>query len=254
MPPKFEVKTKERIRKGLERYIDIISHASQRGITEEDTSTIVQSMLVDLLGYDRFKELTGQYLVKGRWADWAVKVDDSLNFFVEVKPLSIKLREKDLFQVVSYSRQHDLEWAILSTADVWQCHRVASGQDTESFFEIRILDESQPMDEKVERFYLLSKEGFSRGAMQDMWIQRECFRPDRLAISILSDEVMTALRKIVHKDNPGRRVELDALRDAVKRGVIRGDLNTGNVILDNPPLVRKSRSRNKDSDEPKIDA
>ena len=225
MALKHETRAKERIRKGLERYNQVLKQAVQRGVSEEDTSTIVQSMLVDLLGYDRFMDISGQYSVKGRWVDWAIKVNESLNFFVEVKRVGAKLRDRDLFQVISYSRQHDLEWAILSTGDVWHCHRVIAGQDAEEFFDIRVLDPAQPTEDKVDRLYLLSKEGFSTGAMQKEWREKECFRPDKLARIVLSDEILGAIRTVVHRENPGRRIDLNALREAVARGVIRGDIS-----------------------------
>lgn len=242
MPPKFEIKAKERIRKGIERYQDVLRQAAQRGINEADTSTLVQSMLVDLLGYDRFSDLTGQFATKGRWADWAVKLDDNLGFFVEVKVLGSKLRDKDLFQVTSYSRQHDLEWAILSTGDVWECHRVAGGQDTEEFFEIRMLDSCQSVEEKIEQFYLLSKEGFSKGAIREKWIENQSFRPEKLAQMLISDDVLNTLRKLVHKDNPGNRVQIDALKQAVLRGVIRGDLNVSSSESAQKDAPRKRRA------------
>ncbi|MHB1001173.1 MAG: hypothetical protein ACYC27_18170 [Armatimonadota bacterium] len=246
MPPKFEERAKERIRKYIDRYIPILQAASQRGISEEDTSTIVQSMMVDILGYDRFSELTGQFAVKGRWADWAVRVDDNLYYFIEVKSLGTKLRDKDLFQVTSYSRQHSLDWAILSTGDIWECHRVASGQDTEEFFSIKMLDESQPIDEKINYFYLLSREAFSKGILDESWSQRECFRPDKLVSLILSDEIISTLRKLVNRDNPGKRIEVDMLRDAVARNIIRGDLYVASQSLNAVPVEespKKSKAR-----------
>ena len=224
MPPRYEVRAKDRIRKWLPKYVEVLQQASQRGISEEDTSTIVQSMLVDLLGYDRFREITGQYAVRGRWADWAVKVDDAIHFFVEVKPLGAKLREKDLFQVVSYSRQHNLEWAVLTTADVWQCHHVASGQEPEEFFEVRLLDPNQPASEHVDHLHLLTKEASRRGALQERWVQSQCFRPERLGRLLLSEDVLAAVRRALHRENPGKRVEIRDLREALARGVIRGDL------------------------------
>lgn len=224
MPTKMELKARARIRKGLRKYAEILRQASQQGKSEEDTSTIVQSMLVDLLGYDRFSEITGQYEARGHWADFAVKVDETLYFFVEVKSLGAKLRDRDLFQVVSYSRQYNLEWAVLTTADVWQCHRVVSGQEPEEFFEIRVLDPTQPLDEQVSHLYLLTKEGFSRGALRQQWAQAECFRPERLLRVLLSDEVLRVVRKAVHRESPGRRLDVGELREALARGVIRGDL------------------------------
>jgi hypothetical protein len=232
MPPKYEVKARDRIRKGLLKYVEVLRQAAQRGIGEEDTSIIVRDMLVDLLGYDRFGDITGQYAVRGRWADWAVKNNEALSFFVEVKSLGTKLRERDLFQVVAYSRQHSLEWSILSTGDVWECHRVASGQEAKEFFEIRVLDSAQPINEKVDYFYLLTKEGTSRGALQEQWSQSECLRPEKLAKLLLSDEVLGSIRRAVHRDSPGRRVEVCDLREALTRGVIRGDLYE--IIMQEP--------------------
>jgi len=230
MPPQFELKAKERIRKGLLVYREILQHALARGVTEEDTSTIVQSILVEVLGYDRFQEISGQYAVKGRWADWAVKVNDATLFFVEVKPVGTKLRERDLFQIVGYSRQQELEWTVLTTGDVWECFRVATGHEPEEFLEIRLLDASQDEAEIIEHLYLLSKEGFTKGALQEHWGKDECFRPERLAAVLLSDDVLGTIRRVVHRENPGRRIEVDDLREALLRGVIRGDLRDINGV------------------------
>jgi len=236
MARRLEVSTKDRIRKGLPRYAGILSQAMQRGITEEDTSTITQSMLVDILGYDRFQDITGQYAVRGKWADWAVRSGDTLHFLVEVKSLGSKLRERDLFQVVSYSRQYNLEWAVLTTGDVWQCHRVPGGQDPEQFFEIRLLDTNQSDDEKVEYFYLLSKDGFARDAIQEQWRRAECFRPLALARILLSDEILRAVRKALRRENPGRRIDVADVKAAITRSVIRGDLYDS-LRIEQPEVV-----------------
>ena len=246
-----EVRAKDRIRKALPRYVGILSQAMQRGISEEDTSTITQSILVDMLGYDRFQDITGQFAVRGKWADWAVKSDDTLHFLVEVKSLGSRLREGDLFQVVSYSRQYSLEWAVLTTGDVWQCHRVPNGQDPEQFFEIRLLDPNQPDDEKVEYLYLLSKDGFARGAIQEQWQRAECFRPLALARILLSDEVLRAVRRLLKRENPGRRIDLPDVKGALTRSVIRGDLyNSLQTESSDIPAKPTRRPRTKRSSSP----
>ncbi len=250
MAPKYEAKAKERIRKGLLKYGEVLRLAAQRGIGEADTSTIVRDMLVNLLGYGEFGEVTGEYEVRGRWADWAVRINEALAFFVEVKPLGAKLRERDLFQVISYSRQHNLEWAVLTTGEVWQCHRVVSGQEPEEFFEIVVSDSTQAIDEKVDRLYLLAKEGFSRGALQERWSQAECLRPDRLAQLLLSEEVLAAVRRAVHRDGAGRRIEVSELREAVARGVIRGDLYDA---LSKPTAAKAVRRQRKRTDKGLMD-
>lgn len=244
MPPKYELKAKERIRKASLKYAEVVRQAAQRGINEADTSNIVQHILVDVLGYDPFKDITAQFELKGHWADWAVKVDDCFHFFLEVKALGTKLREKDLFQVISYSHQRDLEWAVLTTGDIWRCYRIDRGKEPREFFEIRICDDAQSLDEKVNYLYLLSKEGYSRGLLQEYWSHAECLRPDKLARLLLSDEVLAVVRRGVHKDSPGKRIEIHDLREAIMRGVIRGDL--GDLIsreVTEPKPRRRSIAR-----------
>jgi len=224
MPPKYEARAKDRIRKGIARYAGILQQAAEQGANEANTSAIVHAMLAELLGYDRFFELTGEYEVRGHWADWAVRVDNNIWFFVEVKAVSAKLRDRDLMQVVAYARQYDIPWAILTNGQVWQCHHVASGEDVASFFEVRLLDAEQPVREKVDFFYLLSKEGFSRGTLQGVWQESQRLRPDYLARLLVSESVLTEVRRLVHKDHTGRRLDLRELRDAIERHVLRGDL------------------------------
>ena len=224
MAPKYEAKAKERIRKGIARYTPILKQACEQGANEANTSAIVHGILAELLGYDRFFEVSGEYEVKGRWADWAIRVDNALWFFVEVKPVAARLRDRDLVQVVTYARQYDLPWAILTNGHTWQCHRIASGAEAESFFEIQLLDPDQPTREKVSLFYLLSKEGFSRGILQDAWRESQRLRPDYLARLLLSDSVLAEVRRLVHKDHKGRRLHKAELEEALSRHVLRGDL------------------------------
>ena len=224
MAPQYEAKAKDRIRKGIARYTPILKQACDQGANEANTSAIVHAMLAELLAYDRFFELSGEYEVKGRWADWAVRVDGALWFFVEVKPVAARLRDRDLFQVVAYARQYDLPWAVLTNGHSWQCHHIVSGTDAESFFEVRLLDADQPLKEKVNFFYLLSKEGFSRGMLDDAWQQSQRLRPDYLAKLVLSDSVLTEMRRLVHRDHKGRRLHKPELKEALSRHVLRGDL------------------------------
>ena len=61
MAPKYEVKAKDRIRKGIAKYTPILTRACEQGANEANTSAIAHAMLAELLGYDRFFELSGEY-------------------------------------------------------------------------------------------------------------------------------------------------------------------------------------------------
>lgn len=71
---------------------------------------------------------------------------------------------------------------------------------------------------------VLSELPCCRQVLQEEWVQSQCFRPERLGRLLLSDPVLAAMRRELHRESPGRRVDVCDLREALARGVIRGDL------------------------------
>ena len=82
MPPKYEIKAKNRIRQKLKKFPDIIQRAESEGFNESDTRTIVKEILSEVLGYDKFFEITSEFEVKGHYADFAIKLDGKVKFFI----------------------------------------------------------------------------------------------------------------------------------------------------------------------------
>jgi len=66
---KYVDAAKQRISDNLRRFTKIIEQAKNRGVNEADTRDIVKAILGDVLGYDPFFEVTGEYSVKGQYAD-----------------------------------------------------------------------------------------------------------------------------------------------------------------------------------------
>jgi len=244
MPIGYEKRAKARIKRGLRGYIAKLQRAALQGITEEDTSSLlVHAVLVEMLRYEPLSEVNAEYKVKGQYADWVVRLGDELKFFVEVKSLRTKLRESHLAQVETYARRRPgVNWAVLTNGDEWQCHRISEGVESELFFKISLLDPSEAMDRKVHCLYLLSKEAVSRDLLQKDWDQAELYRPERLTRVLLSEDVLKAIRRIIRRDNRGRRVDIGVLKESLLRSVIRGDLPAEAL---RPAPVRRRRKRTK---------
>ena len=51
-------KVKDRIAAGLKRYQPILIKARDKDINESDTVTILMDVLADILGYDKYTEIT----------------------------------------------------------------------------------------------------------------------------------------------------------------------------------------------------
>lgn len=64
----------------IKKFSKIIEIASTRDMNESDTSNIINDMLGDLFGYDKFFDVTTEYKIKWQYADYGVKIDDKLAF------------------------------------------------------------------------------------------------------------------------------------------------------------------------------
>src|SRR3990170_3421025 len=103
--PTLEERAKSRIELGLRKFTDILASAKQQNMNEADTSSIVQSILADVLGYDRYFEATG-----------------------------IDLNERHLRQVMMYAVNEGVEWAVLTNGHIWQLYHIAFEQPVRTEF------------------------------------------------------------------------------------------------------------------------
>ena len=240
---KYEDAAKQRIKKGLARYKGIIAKAEEVGFNEADTSAIVNDILADLLGYDKFFEVTSEYQVKGKYADYGIKVDGQLQFFVEVKAIGEELRERHLFQVVAYSANQGLEWTVLTNARIWQCHHIAKGQpmDTDVAFAVDLLDNTEPVAEKVGKLFLISREGLSRGHLDDYWAVARALSPVTLGEALLSERVLKSMRLRI-RETTGQRLDVQAISNALAHKVIRPNVREQVEVREPAPRRRRKRS------------
>ena len=72
----YQEKAVERIRKGLRRMTGIVERAMRDDYKEADTRKIVSDMLCELLGWDKFENVTAEQMINSRYADYVVKTDD----------------------------------------------------------------------------------------------------------------------------------------------------------------------------------
>jgi len=65
-------KALDRIARGLKRYHGILVAAKKRDVSESDTVVIVGDMMADILGYEKYVEVSTEFAVKGTFVDLAV--------------------------------------------------------------------------------------------------------------------------------------------------------------------------------------
>lgn len=227
MPPKYEERAKARIKKVLKSFQDkdIIKWAEQQGLNESDTRSLVEDVLSDALGYEKLREITREFEVKGHFVDFAIKLDGKPKFFIEVKAIGAKLSEKDLFQIQSYSASHNLPWMILTNGRIWRCYHLSSGSppSVDLAFEVDLLTVSKDISDIVERLYLLSKEAVWRDQLSEYWEKAKATSPELIARCLLSERVLTELKREVYRVTK-QRISLDSLVEVLSTQVVRGNI------------------------------
>jgi predicted type IV restriction endonuclease len=144
--PKWEQTAKLRVAAGLKKLAKPTMMLKEKDAVEADTRHLVTDILCDVLGFDKYENLTAEFAVKGDFADYGIRIDKQLQAFIEVKRISQKLSATHLRQVESYALKEGVQWAILTNAQVWQAYHVmpVKGQQSEVtlIFEVDILDEN----------------------------------------------------------------------------------------------------------------
>jgi hypothetical protein len=168
-------KVADRIAAQMKRYQGVLATIQKKDISEDDTVTVINDILADVCGYDKYHEVTSQYEIRGTFVDLAVKVDENIRFLIEVKAIGIELKDIHIRQAIDYAANEGIEWVILTNGAVWRVYNVHFGQPIEKILvcEVDLIALSPKSDEILECFGNLSREGFSKGKMADLLHQKQ---------------------------------------------------------------------------------
>jgi hypothetical protein len=90
--PKWESDARERVKFGIKKFSKPLAEFLARDANEGDTRLLVTDFLCEALGFDKFADLTTEYMVKGEFADFGVRIDKQLVTFIEVKRVATAIR------------------------------------------------------------------------------------------------------------------------------------------------------------------
>jgi hypothetical protein len=121
---KIPAKIQERFVAGLRRFQPVLDGARTRDVGEADTVTIVKDILGEVLGYDKYAEITSEYSIRGTYCDLAVKLDGKLSLLIEVKAAGLELKDPHVKQAVDYAANQGCEWVALTNGHCWIVYRV----------------------------------------------------------------------------------------------------------------------------------
>jgi len=224
------VKVAAKIASGLKRFQPILESAKSRDVNESDTVIIVTDVLNDVFGYDKFTELTSEHSIKSTFCDLAILLDGELTLLVEVKAIGSDLKSAYIKQAVDYAANKGVEWVVLTNGILWNIYRVTFTKpiDAEMVAQLCLSEMNPKDDEDIERLWMLSKDGWQRSALVDHHERQKAFNRFTLGALLLSEPLLTTLRREIKKAKPGLKVECAEIetmlsQEVIKRDVLEGD-------------------------------
>ena len=207
----------------------VLADAKDRDVNESDTVTIITDILSDVLGYNKYSDITSEQAIRGTYCDLAVKHDGKVQFLIEVKAIGLTLRENHLRQAVNYGANQGIPWVVLTNGLRWEIYRIEFEQPIthEVVCIFDFLDLSPRKVDTHEALYLLCKEGLSQSAMEAFHEHVQVVNRYIVGALVASEPVLSVIRRELKRLAPDSRVTIEELAqllpDVLKRELLEGD-------------------------------
>jgi hypothetical protein len=243
----------QRAKPALRKYQGLLAQARDRDINESDTCVIVSDFVADVLGWDKYAEVTTEFAIRSTFCDLALKLDGHPVFLIEVKSAGTDLRDNHLRQAIDYAANSGIEWVLLTNGLSWKAHRIRFEKpiDSDEVFAVDLLGTDLKPGALLEHLYLISREGAQRSDITKYWQHKEATSRYVVAQLLLGGPGLLFLRRSFRQMYKGIKVT-DAQLDALLRGeVLKRDVLEGDRANAAEKLVkRRTRKRAKEQAEP----
>jgi hypothetical protein len=224
-------KVHDRLVAGIKKFPAVLTAAQERGANESDTVIIITAILTEVFGYDTFKEITSEHVVRGTRCDLAIKLDDKTQSLIEAKAINLELKENHVMQVVGYAANDGVDWVVLTNGVVWQIYKViivtAKPIDRERVVEIDFLKIDHHNQEDLASLFLFTKESWAKSALSDYYDKNQALSPFTIAQVLLTEPVLAIVKRELKWISPEIKIEIKKIRDVLEQGVLRHDVFEG---------------------------
>lgn len=255
-------RTKKNLIESLKKYTAIISNlGSNPKATEEDTRIVINDLLHDVLGYDKYEELKTEFRQKQDRIDYAVALKTSngkkrkreVDFFIEAKASSVELGQKHVDQTQSYCLQHNVPYFFLTNAIEWRLYKVEKARKNEKPSSKLIAEmnfnETSNLESQAESFYFFSKECYAKDEWEKLSEFQSATTVEDVAAVLLSDKVIKVITKELNQlSDMSIRIKEDYVKDLVRQTVVQQTVSTVNESL----LKRLNKSEKRPSKKSKV--
>lgn len=234
-------KVADRFNKTIPKYQKVLKIAKDRDINESDTVSIIKDILSEVFGYDKYLEVTGEFAIRGTYCDLAIKIDDKVQFLVEVKAVGIDLKETHMRQALDYGANHGIQWIVLTNGIEWQLYRIRFEKpinyDLVYSFDFTGINARGEKDR--ENLFLISKEGLAKNAREEFYEKVQSVNRFVIGSLILSEPTLSVIRRELRKFSDGVKIDIDEIMVMIRSEVLKRELIEGEEAAAAQAKVKK---------------
>ncbi|HEY9425797.1 MAG TPA: type I restriction enzyme HsdR N-terminal domain-containing protein [Gemmatimonadaceae bacterium] len=235
----------DRARGSLRRYQRVLETARSRDVNESDTCVIVSDIVSDVLGYDKYTEVTTEFAIRSTFCDLAIKLDGNVQYLIEVKSIGTELKDNHLKQAVDYAANQGVDWVLLTNGVVWRAYRLRFEKPIQhdEVFTIDLLDAAAKPAQHLEKLYLISREAAGSSALGFYAQQKEATSRYVVARLLLDEPVLMTVRKQLRRLFPGVRVGAEEIAGFLRNEVLKREVLEGERADAADKLVRRANRK-----------
>ncbi|MHC4873641.1 MAG: type I restriction enzyme HsdR N-terminal domain-containing protein [Planctomycetota bacterium] len=236
---------------GVSKFQKVLKIANDRDINESDTVDILTDIMGEVFGYDKYLEITSEYAIRSRYCDLAVKIDNKVEFLIEVKAIGVDLKENHIRQAVDYAANLGVNWVVLTNAREWQIYRLRFEKpiNYDLVHTIDFLGVNPKSEKDQDSLFLISREGLMKNARDDFYEKIKTVNSYTISNLLLTEDVIKSLVKELRKLSDGVKVDPHDVEMILKQEVLRRSLVEGEEAEAAQQkfnkLYKKSGSKNK---------
>ena len=222
---KISKKTEETLKAGLVKFQKVLAAAKARDLNESDTVAIINDILADVFGYEKYVEITSELAIRGTYCDLAIKMDEKFQYLIECKAIGIDLKEAHIRQATSYGANKGIEWVVLTNGVEWRVYKLKFEQPLtwDCVFSIDLTTAS-PRDAKtLEHLFALTKEGVVKEARTEIYDKAQFINRYTVAHILQSEPVLKAVQKSLRTLIPDVKTDTEELLELVRTSILRRD-------------------------------
>lgn len=238
-------RVKDRMIAGIKRFLPVLSSAKTRDVNESDTVTIVTDMLAEIFGFDKYSEITSEYVIRGTYVDLAIKLDGKLQMLIEVKAIGLDLKDAYVKQSVDYAANQGIEWVTLTNGAKWQIYKVTFGKPVgqELVIEIDFMNINPKSLSDLDNLYLLTKEGLGRSVLGDYHTQRQALSRFFIGAIVMSDPVVDVIRRELRKMSPDVKIDCEQIKEVILQEIFKRDIAEGEKAEEARRKIARANNR-----------